>query len=100
LKFLEIEGYVVVKEVIDSDKINTAVDLTWNFLESLKSGKNKVNNKKRSFQTSISFSFSGLQRNEMETWCNANWPPRLRSGGKRENLQIVFRLFSLKKQRN
>lgn len=57
--YLDENGFVVIKQVADTNHILKATSLMWNFLESLG---------------------TGIKKDDPETWKNANWPHALGTG--------------------
>lgn len=56
---LKEHGFVVFKDVLNLDECSEALDLIWNYLESLG---------------------TGVKRDDISTWGNDNWPPSVGGG--------------------
>jgi len=59
LSFLDEHGFVVIANVLSSDEVQEAKGLIWDWMEGLG---------------------SGIDRNDINTWINKNWPSKARFG--------------------
>jgi ectoine hydroxylase-related dioxygenase (phytanoyl-CoA dioxygenase family) len=57
--YLDKEGYVVIQDVISDDQSKEGIDLFWKFMSELN---------------------TGIDRNDIETWNNKNWPNEFSTG--------------------